>query len=370
MISEKSMKYLTIIIFLLVSNGIQLLFSQSTDSTKKANELYLNAIQDINSGKYDDAISKCDSAIMFNSKPIAYPYEKALALYKKNLFDEVIKILDSLTTHQEVNPQIYQLLGNSYDALDNADKSLEVYKKGLVKFPKSGRLYYEIGINYIAQKEVRNALSYWENGIKQDPQYPNNYFILSKYYKLSGFTAWSVLFGEIFSNLTESVFKSKEMSKLLFNYYKESFYHLIDSTFTIQFTTNMITSPVKRPNKDLPFDMAFQSVMQDAAKEILPIDSSKFSIDVLYQLRKKFIELWYSENLNKTFPNVLFDWHRNLIDKDIFEVYNYYLFNEASAEETKSWVTRNQLKLQRFQSLIQENMLNIDEKHYLDKHQY
>lgn len=352
------------------SNYIQLLFSQGIDSTQKANELYLEAIQSINSGKYNDAISKCDSAMLFNPKPIAYPYEKALALYKKNQFDDVIKILDSLTNHREVNPQVFQLLGNSYDALDNAEKSLEVYKNGLIKFPKSGRLYYEIGINYIAHNEARKALSYWENGIINEPQYSNNYFILSKYYNLSGFTAWSVIFGEIFSNLTESDFKAKEMSHLLYQFYKNSFYFLKDSTLTIQFTTSMITSPIKRPNKDLPFDMAYQSVMQDAAKGILPADSLNFSIDILYQLRKKFIELWFAENLDKTFPSVLFDWQKKLIEEDIFEVYNYFLFNDGAPEETKSWVSRNQLKIKRFQSLIRENFLKIDENHFVNKHQY
>ncbi len=364
------MNHFTIIILFFIINCISLLSAQDIDSTQKANELYLNAIQSINSGKYDSAISECDSAMGLDSKPIAYPYEKAFALYKKNQFDEAIKILDSLTNHVEVNPQIYQLLGNSYDALDNAEKSLEVYKNGLSKFPKSGRLFYEIGINYIAQKEVRKALSYWENGIINEPQYSNNYFILSKYYYKAGFTVWSVLYGEIFSNLTESEFKAKEMSHLLFDFYKKSFYFLKDSAFTIQFTTNMITSPIKRPNKDLPFDMAYQSVMQDAAKGILPADTLSFSIDILYQLRKKFIELWYAENLEKTFPNVLFDWHKMLIEEDIFEVYNYFLFNEGAPDETKSWVSRNQLKIKRFKELIQENMLKIDENHFLNMYQY
>ena len=364
------MNHLTIVIFLLLSNCISLLSTQSIDSSKIANELYLNAIQSINAGKYDDAISRCDSAMGFNPKPLAYPYEKALALFKKNQFEDASKVLDSLTNHVEVNPQVYQLLGNCYDALGNSEKALEIYKNGLIKFPKSGRLYYEMGINYIEQKEGRKAISNWENGVINDPQYPNNYLILSKYYANSGFTAWSVLLGEIFSNLNESDFKAKEISHLLYVFYRKSFYHLKDSVVSIEFTTNMITSSVKRDNKDLYFDLAYQYVMQDAARGILPSDSLMFSIDVLYQLRKKFIELWFAENLDKTFPNVLFDWHKLLIEKDIFEVYNYFLFNEGAPEETKAWVSRNQLKIQRFQTLIKENLLKIDESHFLNKRQY
>jgi hypothetical protein len=364
------MKLLILVVFLIISNFISLLSSQVIDSVKKANELYLLAIQSINSGKYDEAISKCDSAMMFNPGPVAYPYEKSLALYKKNQFNDASIILDSLTGHPEVNPQVFQLLGNCYDAMDNSDKAIEVYKNGLAKFPKSGRLLFEIGLNYIAHQEVRKALGYWESGIINEPQYSNNYLVLSKYYYKAGFTAWSVIYGEIFSNISESDFKVKEISNLLFEFYKNSFYFLRDSTITIQFTTSMITSPVKRPNKDLPFDMAYQSVMQEAAKDILPADSSLFSIDILFQLRKKFIELWYAGNLDKTFSNVLFEWHKNLIDKDIFEVYNYFLFSEGAPIETKSWVSRNQLKIKRFQTQIYENFLKIDEKHFVSKHQY
>ncbi|MBI5324857.1 MAG: hypothetical protein HZB41_06235, partial [Ignavibacteriae bacterium] len=254
--------------------------------------------------------------------------------------------------------------------MNDGEKSLEVYSNGLLKFPRSGRLYYEIGLNYFSQKEMRKALSNLEKGVFYEPAFSNNYSILSKYYFMSGFTAWSVLYGEIFINLTESEFKSKEMSKLLFDYYKKSFYFLKDSLYTIQFTTNMITSSVKRPNKDLPFDMAYQSVMQEASKGILPTDTSLFTIDILYQLRKKFIELWFAENLDVTFPNVLFDWHKNLIENDLFEVYNYFLFNEASSVESKSWLGKNQLKIKRFQTDIQKNFLKIDEKHFLYKYQY
>ncbi|TAL68675.1 MAG: hypothetical protein EPN82_10380 [Bacteroidetes bacterium] len=364
------MKFFGLGLLLFLLNCISVFSIQKIDNSTKANELYLSAIQSINNGKYDDAIDKCDSAMLLNPEPIAYPYEKALALYKKDNFEEAVKILDSLTNHKEVNPQIYQLLGNSYDAMNNGEKSLEIYKNGLAKFPKSGRLYYEIGINYISQKDIRKALSSWENGIFIDPQFANNYLILSKYYFQSGFSCWAVIYGEIFINLTESNLKSKEMSHLLFDFFKKSFYFQKDSMHTIQFTTSMITSTVKRPNKDLPFDMAYQSVMQEAAKDILPADTSQFSIDVLYQIRKKFIELWYAENLDVTFPNVLLDWHKKLIEQGIFEVYNYFLFNEAAVEETKSWIGRNQLKVKRFQEEIQNNLLLIDDKHLLYRHQY
>ncbi|MBI5324856.1 MAG: hypothetical protein HZB41_06230, partial [Ignavibacteriae bacterium] len=100
------MKYFIVVILFFILFNKSLLSNQQVDNAQKANELYLLAIQSINSGKYDDAIIKCDSAMLLNPEPIAYPYEKALALYKKDKFEESIKILDSLTNHKEVNPQV------------------------------------------------------------------------------------------------------------------------------------------------------------------------------------------------------------------------------------------------------------------------
>ncbi len=339
------------------------------DSAQAHNYL-LRAIDSINTGKFNEAVILCDSASILDPHNIAYPYEKALAFYKLNQIDSAITILDSLTKIKTTSDQVYQMLGNCYDALGKPDIAIEIYNNGLKKFPDSGRLFMEQGLYYYNQNEISDAVNKWETGIYHDPSFSNNYYILSKFYSKSGLSIWSLLYGEIYFSIADNENKVKELNRLLFNVYEKSFYTKKDSSIIIKFTTMTITSPVKRPDIDLPFEMAYQSVMEKASDGLLPKDSSRFNIETLYKIREKFIEIWFDEKLNTKFKNVLFDWHKTLIDYNLFETYTYLLFAEARVEEFNKWVVKDQPKLKKdINELINKYPFIVDSTHFLQKYQ-
>jgi len=103
------------------------------------------AIKLMDEGKLDESILLLNDAKKLDSERFDYPYELAYAYYLKKDYQGAIKILETKTEHKDVKPQLFQLLGNSYDIIEKPEKAFEVYNSGLKKFPNSGLLELEKG---------------------------------------------------------------------------------------------------------------------------------------------------------------------------------------------------------------------------------
>ena len=62
--------------------------------------------------------------------------------------------------HKNVEPELFKLMGNSYDILKKPEKAYESYDAGLEKFPKAGMLYLEKENVYWNKKDFEKALPY------------------------------------------------------------------------------------------------------------------------------------------------------------------------------------------------------------------
>ncbi|NJM73663.1 MAG: hypothetical protein HC862_28075, partial [Scytonema sp. RU_4_4] len=47
-------------------------------------------------------------------------------------------------------------------------------------------------------------------------------------------------------------------------------------------------------------------------------------------------------------PHVLFDYHKKLKEKDLFDTYNHYLFGLGMPEELKKWIEANEDAFNKF----------------------
>jgi len=328
-----------------------------------------------NTGKYDSAIASFDSAIHYDPVAINYPYEKALVYYQKKEFATSAKMFDSLISHPQATDQVYQLLGNSLDNMGLVDSSVAVYKKGLARYPKSGRLYMELGLveqklksKDLVGKTARTIISYFEKGIEVEPQYEYNYYYITTYYCKTVEKLWGFIYGEIFMNISDNKKRSPELGKLIFNATQSALFYAGDTVLNPKFTSVKKLSD----NEDLSkmrFEEAFQSIMKQAAEKVMK-DEKNLTIEKFIELRVKFIDLWYKKALNKKFPNVLFDWQKRLIQDKMFEAYNYSLFNAAEPENFRKWLSKNRRKMAEFGKWLRTNMFSIDEKYNFSRFQY
>lgn len=368
------------IIFILATFSAITVFSQHPNNDPKPMEFDRPSEQDLlkmnesvqnghvlmKEGKYKEAIKEFETAAGIMPMVLIFPYEIAHCYYQMADYKEAINRLSPLKSHPETLDRVFQLLGNSYRHLKQAENAVSAYNEGLNRFPNSGRLYMELGVTEFMMERFKNAADYWERGIVADPLFERNYYHLSDYYSETTEKLWTVLYGEIFINMTsddERLFKQK---KLILNTYKNALYDQKDNR--VNFTSIHIKTQDKKNR--MPFAMAFEEIMTDASKDLLPKNKDDFSIEILTKIRKKFIEIWFNDAYNERFPNPLFDFQKKVINDGFFEPYNIMIFTDFNSDDYKNWVKDNSKSLRDYFEWIKVNRQFFDKENYFSRRKF
>src|SRR4030095_3920321 len=212
----KSLRSILLILFFLIPS-----FLLAQPDKEKAKEKVREAIKLMDGGKVDESLTLLEEAFKLDPHDITIPYEAAYAHTLKKDYKKSIEILERLKSHKDATDIFYQLLGNAYDYDKQEEKALSTYQDGLKRFPKSGRLYLEQGIVYLNKEDYNKALSMYEKGIEVAPHFPSNYYWASKIFCNSDNEVWGLIYGEIFMNLERNSRRTAEISKLLYDTYKQ-----------------------------------------------------------------------------------------------------------------------------------------------------
>lgn len=350
------MNKITLLICILVFVS-QNTFSQT--NKEKALEKAKEGIKLIDEGKLDESIILLEEAEKLDPEKFNYPYEKAYAYYLKQDYNKAIKILETVMEHKSVMPELFQLMGNSYDILEKPEKAFEIYDAGLKKFPNAGMLYLEKGNVYWNNKDYEKALPYYEKGIEVNPMFPSNYFRAAKIYCNSSEEVWGMIYGEIFINLERNSDRTYEISKLLFDTYKSEIKFTSETTSEVRFSKNM-TINVNDIGKDKKFKLPFSMIYEPTL--LLAITGEK-SIDLnsLNNIRQSFLKNYKTFGYDNTNPNVLFDYQNKIEESGNFEAYNYWLLSNGDKENFDKWMLNNKEKWDKFVNWFTENKIKIDD---------
>lgn len=343
-------------------------FAQEEDDKVKALKIATEAVKIMDEGKYDESIALLKKAMALDPDRIEYPYEIGYALYSQKKYKKAIKFLEKYIDHKNVTQQHFQLIGNSYDYLKKPDKALETYKKGLEKFPKSGKLHLEQGIVEYLRENYDEAIKHWENGVEVDPTFSSNYYWLGKLFSRTEERIWAVHYAEVFINLERSSERTMEMSEILFNTYVDAIDISSDSTGGVSFSKTMTIDPTA--DFKIPFQMSYGLVMSISMATDLGEGNKTISIGYLNNLRQNFITNWFGEINKERQPNLLYDFHQTLYDKGFFEVYNYWILMKGNEDEFEKWYESNEEKFKEFANWFMDNPLEITEENYFSRRKY
>lgn len=351
--------YTLILALLLACTG---LFAQSKEDKDKAAELGAQAIELVDNGRYDEGILLLKKADQLDPKNSTYQYEIAYALYYQEKYEEASKILKSIIKKKDATANYYQLLGNSYDLQGAPGLAMDTYKEGIEKFPKAGTLYFEQGVIYLNQKLYNKALDVFERGVAAQPTYSSNYYWLAVLYQGTDFSVYSAMYGELFLNLERNSKRTRKMSEILYDVYKEAVV-IGDTSVSVSFSKeNVITSDDLALMKKggLPFPMQFDMTMGIG----VALNKKYFDLDYINRMRTTFVKLWYDGGYNKIHANPLIDLWKTMVDKGHFEAYNYWVFQMGDPDAQDAWVTEHQEQYDAFVEYFIENPLQISESNY------
>jgi tetratricopeptide (TPR) repeat protein len=361
------------IFFFLSTLAIGSVFAQIPADKQKANDLKREAVQLMDNGDPDRAISLLETAQRADPDNHVYLYEMGYAFYIKKDYPKAIEIFRQTTTYPDVTDQCYQMLGNAYDDNGERSKAREAYESGLKRFPSAGRLYMEYGLTYQAEKDYDKAVALWEKGIEAEPGYSSNYYRLAKLFARTNERIWAAFYGEIFMNVERGTDRTGEISRLLFEVYKQSISFSDDSSHSLKLdmTSNVINVDPKKGLK-IPFGITYTldfivglspGVNAQAKREV--------TIGMISSARTFFIDFWFQKQKHyKQYPNILLDYQLSLNERGWLDAYTYWLLMKGNENEFVQWRDKNRDKFDAFAAWFRDHPLILDREHFFVRTQY
>jgi tetratricopeptide (TPR) repeat protein len=358
-VTSSEMKKVSLAFFLLLTTLT--VSAQSKDDKEKARSFALDAVKKTEKEEYEESIKLLKKAQKLDPENPAYAYEIAYAYVLMKQYPEAISTIEPVIGHKDATDKYYILLASANYSLGNHDKALEIYKKAFALFPASGSLYLEAGMIEYNRKNVRQAIYHWEKGVAAEPGYTSNYYLLAKALCPSQEKAWGIMYGEIFINLEKETRRSEEISKLLYDTYREGIQIKSASEASVTFAKNRIT--LVRGDKEYPpFGLLYEKTMQLAVMFLAMENETEVNTAFLSKARSKFIANWYESKYNDIHPNPLFDLHQKMVEKGHFEAYTYWVLRKGNEEAFNKWAQDNSEKFKAFAGWFHQNPLQVNDK--------
>lgn len=296
----------------------------------------LEAIEIMDQGKIEESIAMLEESQKLDPENYMYPYEIAYAHVLKTDYEKAIEILEQVKEYESINSQVYQMLGNCHSYLGRSEKAIKVYEEGMKHFPDDGNLHLEKGNVFLGQEDYQQAIENYERGIEVDPQFPSNYFRLAKLFLNSNDKLSGLIYGEIFMNLERTTERTLEMSQVLFNTYKSSM-TLGENESKIDFCNVIVDVSKPESIEDVQFPLC---AIFGKNFIMAVIGEKNIDLNSLSRIREKFIENYFKEDY-KHYPNVLFQYQKEMAETGVFNAYNHYLFQIGAEKEFDHWLETN-----------------------------
>lgn len=333
-------------------------FVHAQKQTYKCEKIY-DAIKLVDEKKYNEGIAMLKECEKIDPKAYTYPYEIALAYTYQEDYKSAISQLEKIKNHDNIEANYFALLGNNYDYLNNTEQAIKTYDEGLKRFPNSGNLYLEKGVMLEFEKKYSEAVKTYEKGIQVAPSYPSNYYRAANIYLESDNKLAGLIYGEIFLNIERTTERTKEISKKLYDSYKNTvvFKGKGEKEISICKSVSIDISTLEKEKK-LPFCMIFEKNFV-----ISLLDINEFSLDNLSSIRRKFLKQYFSKDY-KDYPNILLDYQKKMEDNNVFNAYNHYIFQIGDPDAFNIWQKANQAEYDKFVIwyTTDENTIPIDQK--------
>src|SRR5262249_52875869 len=106
-------------------------------------------------------------------------------------------------------------LGSALDEVGRSADAVAVLREGLLRYPRSGLLYADLGTALFNQGKPEEAIALYQKGTEVDPAAPANYFRLSLVLSRSEYRGLTLVLGETFRLLEPTSERSYELSKIM-----------------------------------------------------------------------------------------------------------------------------------------------------------
>lgn len=176
-----------------------------------AHQRAVEGIKALDEGNHPLAIKLLKQARDLQPYEYDYTLEIGKAYLKAGSPKRAEKYLFELQYHQNVEEDLYILLADCYKDVNSAKpapdetrkKELNALRYGVQRLPSAGKLYLELGKRNLEMEKTSEALVSFESGLKNVPNFAENYFWAAKLMKASKNALWTWFYAEICFSMTD-----------------------------------------------------------------------------------------------------------------------------------------------------------------------
>lgn len=339
-------RVLTLMAILAVSFVVSSAQDKRADGLSEEGRLMLqNAIALVDEGLFDAAVDEYKELLKEYPDNYLVLYEYAYALYAYRKYEEVLKMSETLLKHKDVQPLAYQLCGNAYDILGKPDKARSVYRQGLEKFPGNGALYLELGNVDFNARNYGDALDFYLEGIKTDPNFASNYYRASLIcLSAESLYVWGLIYAETEILLAPgNEARHADMAKAMRECLIENVKVTVDGDSCRGNVTLAPSRVINMSSDASEVYLAFPGVYEGCAALALAPFVGRWelfvgTVDQLIELRYNIVESYYKVCKNLFGKSMyLIEFQKKIIDAGHWDAYNYFIFGDAAPEEFERW---------------------------------
>lgn len=306
-----------------------------------------------------EAIRKWDEAIQLRPGFTQYKYERAICFMMLKDYSQAIEALKPIYRDPNLFDRGYQLLGNCYDFTDDTAKARTYYREGLVAWPQSGRLHYEMGNAAFLDKDAKGALDWWVKGTRVEPAFATNYYQICTSFANTPFRFWALFYGELFLNIERATHRTSEVSALLFATWNASLKPGTDDPIVMA-SEEMLNAPSKLGSNVMNFATAYEytlatSLVAAQVKGPLP----KLTIEQLVDVRLTAVRAWKEAGYVSKYPNDLLSYQVTMLDAGWLTEYLWWLYSYGDTKEMNTYYRENEQRYDTFLGWFGEHPLDI-----------
>lgn len=158
-----------------------LLFLNIFGQNEEAKTLIDEGLKLHNQGEYKKAIKKYEKAYKLDENSLVALYEMSfsyLSLKNYAKTEELCQEAIKKFPNSKLLKQVYSTYGNSFDMSGNSKKAIEIYSKGIEKFPDYYSLWFNKGIAEYNIEDFYSSRNSFQNSIRLNPNHPSSCYYL------------------------------------------------------------------------------------------------------------------------------------------------------------------------------------------------
>lgn len=312
-------------------------------------ELIVQGIELHDQGNYNDAIAKYRMALQIDNNSAIANYELSYTYMVTEKYGEAIKYSRKVIEQNSANlEQAYVVLGTSFDMSGKANKAIDAYEDGLLKFPDSNLLNYNLALTSYNQKDYEKSEKAAIRAILAKPQHGSSHIVLAATMEAKGERVMSLLSTYYFlmlePNSKRSIINYKSLLKLLGQGVEKKDENNINVNISFSNSPDSLFGPAEMM-VSLSAASRFMEENKDKSDMDFFVETNEQLFSLLGELKKDNKGFWWDFYVSKFY---------DLLQSNNLEAYSYYISQSSGSENVNKYITGNTDKIKQLKDWIHQ----------------